>query len=107
MCSTEENNPSIILVGASNTKALKTNLLSRLLRMDVKRRHCSDIDAAYDFLIKSQVDSPTLVTLCIGTNDLRNTKYSVKEVADYYLEMLDDALDNHPTTSFVVCLHQG
>jgi hypothetical protein len=31
---------SCTLVGASNTKALKTNLLSRSLRMDVKRRHC-------------------------------------------------------------------
>lgn len=70
--------------------------------MDVRKRSCVDIDAAFDTIVKTQ-ESPDFFVLMVGTNDLIDKTYSPKEVAEYYKEMLLI----RKISSFVVRPHRG
>lgn len=93
----------LVLLGASNTRYILPNVLGSSLDMSVHKVHCSNIDAAYEKL-KAYSDSPDHFVLLVGTNDLRDTKWTPKEVADYYLDMLDMGMDMHKDSIFTVCL---
>jgi hypothetical protein len=100
----KNSNNDVIIIGASNSRDLKPHLLSKSLKRDVMRKSCGNIDAAFDEIV-SYRDSPGHFVLSVGTNDLRDTQYSAKEIADYYVDMLK-AVMNRPFLWFA-CLRQG
>jgi hypothetical protein len=76
---------TVVILGASSTRQLDVNAMSKQLDKFVHRVQCADIDSARACAIDFESSPEAFV---MGTNYLRDTKWSVRDISEYFFDML-------------------
>ncbi|KAI8496764.1 hypothetical protein Bbelb_254190 [Branchiostoma belcheri] len=91
--------PDILILGDSNTRALKADILYPNKR--VRKELAFNLTESTEFIQRSKLPEPKVILFHVGTNDIRDTPDATK-VSEGFRKLIQTTHDKYPNSSIVM-----